>query len=134
MAANTAAIFPLTPKVSWGTILTQNTAVDGTGTVVTIYQAGSNGSRLDTVQIKYAGTTVATIMRFFINNNSTNATATNNSFYSEYAVFPGTGTSTAQADITIPFDLVLPANYKLNITISTTVANNLAVTACGGDY
>ena len=46
MPANTAPIFTLTPDVQWGTttVATANTAKDGTGTVLTVFTAGANGS------------------------------------------------------------------------------------------
>jgi len=79
MTANTQPIFPLTPKVSWGTVTTANTAKDGTGTVVTVFTAGADGSRIDQIKVRALGTNVATVIRFFVNNGSTNATAANNS-------------------------------------------------------
>jgi hypothetical protein len=135
MAANTSPIFPLTPNVNWGSVTTANTALDGTGTVVTIYTAGSNGSRADKITIRNTGTAVATVLRIFINNGSTNATPANNTLYAEISVPANTLTQTAASvPLTIPLNLALPASYKLNITVGTTIATALAVTAEGGDY
>ena len=44
MAAGTTAVFVLVPKRPQGRISTANTARDGTGTIGTVYTAGSNGS------------------------------------------------------------------------------------------
>jgi hypothetical protein len=135
MSANTAAIFPLTPKVSWGTVITANTAMDGTGTVVTLYTAGSNGSRLDTIKVRNQGTSVATVLRLFINNGAATTTATNNSLYYESTIPAATLTQTAAIpDIEIPMDLALPSGYKITATIGTTTAFALSITAVGGDY
>jgi len=135
MSANTAAIFPINGKIAFGTILTANTAKDGTGTVVTVFTAGTNGSRVDTIKVRYTGTCVATVLRIFINNGSVNTTATNNTLYYEQSIPACTLTETAaQTDIEIPMDIVLPIGYKINITIGTTIAAALAVTTCGGDY
>lgn len=135
MAANTAAIFPIIPVVSWGTVTTANTAKDGTGTVVTVYTAGSNGSRVDRIKVRNMGTAVQTVLRIFVNNGSTNATAANNVLYMERTIPACTlSETTAQADIVIPLDMALPAGYKLNITIGTTVAAALAITCEGGNF
>jgi len=135
MPANTNPIFPLTPVVSWGTVAAANTAKDGSGTVVTVFTAGANGSRVDRLKIRAAGTNVATVLRIFINNGSTNATPTNNSLYMEATIAATTLSEVAAlADNLIPLDMALPAGYKINITIGTTVAAGLAVTAEGGDY
>ena len=60
MPANFQPIFPLTPKVSWGSVDTANTAKDGTGTIVTIFEAGANGARIDQIKVRAKGTNVAT--------------------------------------------------------------------------
>ena len=135
MAANTSPVFPLTPIITVGnTLLTANTAKDGTGTVATLYTAGVNGSKLNGVQIAYTGTSVATVLRLFINNGSTNATAGNNSLYMSITVAANTLSEVAAAaDIFQALSLTLPAGYKLMATIGTTVAAALAVTASGGD-
>jgi len=144
MPANLQPIFPATQKVSWGTVTTANTAKDGTGTQVTVFTAGTNGSRIDQIKIRPLGTNVATVVRFFINNGSTNATATNNSLAHETTAPASTLSEVAaQSDIDVLINkgdaLVcpipyLPAGYKLNIAIGTTVAAGLQVTCFGGDY
>ena len=135
MAANKQPIYPLTPVLSWGTITTANTAKDGTGTVVTVFTAGTDGARVDRIKVRNAGTSVQTVLRIFINNGSTNATAANNSLYMERTV-PACTTSetTEQKDLVIPLDIALPSGYKLNCTIGTTVANALAITCEGGSF
>ena len=135
MAANTSPVFPLTPVISVGnTLLTANTAKDGTGTVATLYTAGVNGSKLNGVQIAYTGTSTATVLRLFINNGSVNSTPANNSLYMSITVPANTLSEVAAAaDISQALSLTLPAGYKLLATIGTTVAAALAVTASGGD-
>ena len=136
MAANTTPIFPLTPQVSWGTITDANTAKDGTGTVVTVFTAGANGARVDEIKIKPLGTNVATVMRFFINNGQSNEIAANNSLYLEQTLAEATESAVeALAEYAIePDNLVLPAGYKLNVTLGTEVAAGYQVTVLGGDY
>ena len=135
MAANTSAIFPLVPVVSWATLTTANTAKDGTGTVATIYTAGTEGSRVDRVKVRSLGTNVQTVLRIFVNNGADATTATNNSLYMERTIPATTLSETTELlDMIIPLDMALPAGYKLNCTIGTTVAAGLQVTCEGGNF
>jgi hypothetical protein len=146
MPANTLPIFPLTPKVSWGTVTTANTAKDGTGTVVTVFTAGADGARIDQIKVRALGTNVATVMRFFVNNGSANTTAANNTLIHEVTIAATTLSEVAalvdndviinkdggaRTEVPIPY---LPAGHKINVTIGTTVAAGLAVTIHGADY
>jgi hypothetical protein len=137
LPANTAPIFSVTPNIAFGNIATANTAKDGTGTVATVYTAGANGSRVERIKALALGTIVQTVLRVFINNGSGNNIATNNSLIAEVTIPAVTNDETASKPLTeIIFTngLVLPAGFKLNIAIGTTVASSIQVTAVGGDY
>lgn len=136
MAANTNAIFPLTPKVSWAKAITGNTAVDGTGTSVTCFTAGANGSRVDMAVVQPIGTNTASVLRLYVNNGSTAGTATNNSCIFELALPAVTISQTANGlyQLTVPLNLVLPAGYTILATVGTTMAAGVQVTVFGGDY
>lgn len=135
MAANTSPIYCKNGNISWGTITTANTAKDGTGTVVTVFTATTEGSRIEKLRFRALGTNVATVARVFINNGSTNVTATNNSLYEEITLPATTLSEVAQlTNQEINLGLVLPAGYKINITIGTTVAAGYAITTVAGDY
>jgi hypothetical protein len=137
MAANTSPIFTLIPETQWGTtaITTANTAKDGTGTVLTVFTAGADGSYIQRVRFRPSGTCVQTVARLFINNGSTNATAANNILFDEITLSAITLSETAaQPSFEIPLNFAIPAGYKLNITIGTTVAAGWYVSAVGGDY
>lgn len=138
MAANTAPISPIAPAISWNPtpILAANTAMDGTGTVGTVNTAGANGNRINRVRICHLGTNVATVMRFFVNNGLTNATAANNVLVGEVTVPANTLNQAAQsAQIDFPLNVVLKPGYKLNYTIGTAVAAGHAVSVPdAGDY
>jgi hypothetical protein len=136
MAMNTAPIYSAAPIVTWGTVTTANTAKDGTGTVVTVFTAdATNGGRVEKLKVRAAGTNVATALRVFLNNGSTNATAGNNTLLTEATIAATTLSEVAAlADTEISLQLALPAGYKINITIGTTVAAGLHVTAIGGKY
>lgn len=142
MAANTTPIYSKIGDVQWGTISAANTAKDGTGTVVTIFIAdATNGGRVERIRIKHLGTNVATVLRLFINNGSTNATAANNTLVAEVTLPATTNVETAAvtlqelptaADVILP--IALPPGYKLNVTLGTAVAAGYQVTAIGGKY
>ena len=63
---STTANYASTPKNSGAQIATANTGRDGTGTLGTVYTAGTNGSRIDSLDIQATGTTTAGMIRFFI--------------------------------------------------------------------
>jgi hypothetical protein len=138
MAANTAPIFPLTPKfgASGNIITTAITTVNGdisSGDLV--MTAGSNGARVDYVRVRALGTNVATVLRLFINNGSTAATGTNNFLFTEATIAATTLSQVAAlAETTVQLDLALPAGYKIYALIGTSVSAGLQVTAVYGDY
>lgn len=138
MAANTALISPIAPATSWNAnnITAANTALDGTGTVETVITAGANGARVNRIQINHRGTNVATVMRFFINNGSTNTTAANNALLGEVTVAANTISQVAQSvPTTFYANCVLKPGYKINYTIGTAVAAGHTVTCPdAGDY
>lgn len=133
---NTTPIYSGTPDIEWGTVATANTAKDGTGTVVTVFTAhATEGGRCDYLRVRAAGSNVATVLRVFINNGSSNATPANNTLFTEATIAATTLSEVAAlAETTISIGLSLPAGYKINITIGTTVAAGLAVTGVGGNY
>jgi len=136
MSANVNPIFTATPRTSYITTgVNANTAFDGTGTVATVFTAGTNGSKLDDIYLRHLGTNVATVVRFFVNNGSTNTTAANNALVYEVTMAANTASQTAASiPMYIRANLVLPAGYKLNVTIGTAIASGIMCTAVGGDY
>lgn len=137
MAANTSPIFLKNTKISGITTGTAaNTNLDGTGTVATVFTAdATNGSKIEDVYITALGTNVATVVRLFVNNGSSNTTAANNFLIHEEAIAANTLSQTAVSIQAIwRANLVLSPGYKLNVTIGTAVAAGLMITAVGGDY
>jgi len=140
MSANINPIYSKIADIQWGTLITAaNTAVDGTGTVVTIFTAdATNGGRVERIKVRAAGTNVATVLRIFINNGLTNATPANNSLIAEITC-PATTLSQIAALLDpasgiVDFPMSLPPGYKLNIAIGTAIAAGLYVSALGGKY
>jgi hypothetical protein len=137
MPANTNPIFGLTPVANWGaTVQTAaNTAKDGTGTVLTVYTAGANGSFVQKIRFRAAGTNVATVARVFINNGSANSTPANNILFDEITLAATTLSETsALSCYELPMNIALPAGYKVNITLGTAVSAGYYVSAVGADY
>lgn len=144
MAINTIPIYSKVGQISWTAALlkTANTAMDGTGTVVTLFTAGADGARIERIRSKAAGTNVATVLRIFINNGSDPATPANNILYAEKTIAATTASNAAalltnelpDTTDTTAFPLVLPAGYKILATIGTTVATGLYVSVIGSSY
>lgn len=137
MAAGITPIFLKAPRVSFAsTGVNANTAFDGTGTVATVFTAGADGSKVEDLIFQHLGSNSVTVVRVFVNNGSTNATATNNSLVYELSMAGNTASQTVPGTYaqTYRANLVLPAGYKINVTIGTAIASGIQVTAVGGDY
>lgn len=146
MAANNNPIFVKEPQINWGStdgdggsagaLKTANTAKDGTGTVLTVFTAdATNGSFIQKVRFRPAGTNASTVARIFINNGSTNGTASNNVLFTEITLSATTGSETgALQEYEVPLNIPLPAGYKILVTLGTTVSNGYFVSAIGGKY
>ena len=137
------------------TAMTNTKAFDGTEAVGTalalVFTAGANGSRIDQLVCRFAstngstasGTSAATVVRFWINNNSVNTTATNNIFLGEVAMPATTVTALGTSALTTYFatlplgGLNIPASYRIygGLTVAAGGTNiSIAMTAFGGDY
>jgi len=133
-----SASFAATPKNTGAAISTANTLRDGTGTLGTVYTAGSSGSRIDSLVIQATGTTTAGMIRFFLSIDA----GTTKRLIGEVPVFPVTpGTSTAAFQTTITsqnalfmqYGLVLQANAILYAaTNNAETFNVVAINA--GDF
>jgi hypothetical protein len=73
MPANTDPLFSLVPNIGLATVSAANTASDGSGSLVTLFTAGSNGSRLERVRYSNAQATAALssamVIRLFITDS-----------------------------------------------------------------
>jgi hypothetical protein len=125
-----------------GSLTAANTATDGTGTTLLIATApatASGGSIVERIRCMHLGTNVATVVRVFLNNGSTPATAGNNSLIAEKTIAANTLSQVAES---IAYDIqlnqVLKANAstpeRLYVTIGTAVAAGIKFTAIGGDF
>ena len=160
MAVTSTPIFTQTPNVGAlnaiiSTAMTNTKAFDGTeatGTAMAlVFTAGADGSRIDQIVCRLtstngaaaSGTSNATVVRFWLNNNSVNTTATNNIFLGEVTV-PATavtalGTSALTTyPLTLPVNgLNIPSSYRIyaGLTVAAGGTNiAIAVTCYGGNY
>jgi hypothetical protein len=63
--------YAATVKSTISQISTANTSRDGSGTTVLAFSSGTNGSRIEKIQIKALGNTTSGMIRFFISSNGT---------------------------------------------------------------
>jgi hypothetical protein len=137
MATNIDPIFTGTAVSPYGaTVTAANTAADGTGTVTTIFTAdATNGGYVGMIKLKPLGTNVASVARFFGNNGSDNATATNNWLLGEVTL-PATTVSQTAALIELGYPVMqaFQAGYKINMTLGTAVAAGWQASVDAGSY
>ncbi len=137
MPANNNPIFSKKGAVQWSAapLSAANTAKDGTGTVATVFTGGAEGNFLHKIIARPLGTNVATVLRVFINNGLTNATAANNSLIAEFTLPATAGIETASLpSFELALNFILPATMKINCTLGTAVAAGFALTIIGGEY
>lgn len=139
MAANTSPIFSRVGVTPWPALLT--TAVntlDGdlsSSDVKTVITGAADGTYVQKLRVKPLGTNVPTVLRVYLNNGSTAATAANNALIDELTIPTTTASATASlATYDIPLNFILPNTYKILVALGTTVAAGVKVTAIGGDY
>ena len=135
---STQANFAATPRASSALVNTANTNTDGTGggAFPSVFAAGANGSRIDSLQIKgivaNGSTQAADSVRLWIYNGA------NKFFLREIIVPVGAGNVSATQtnfETVIALGLVLPTGYSLYA--STDIGGATAsyhLTAFGGDF
>ena len=139
---NRAPIFTYVGDIQWiYSITAANTNADITsGTSYLLYTAdATNGAYVAALRLKAqpGNSTVATVLRVWINNVSTTGTAANTTLYSELTI-PATTTSNtaAQTDFQVPLNVVLPPGYKIYVTLGTAPGGSgkFMASAYGGKY
>ena len=139
MPANTAPIFTQFPNCPVVTITAANTARDGSGSLVTLFTAGTNGSLLSKVTFTNsqatAGVSVLKVMRIFV----TDTAGANPKLRGEVLLPTLTPSNTvigATATFTFTDGLVLKSGQivKVSQSLCATAADNSDVVAEGGDY
>jgi hypothetical protein len=137
MAQNTAPIFTQTPRLGFGIMIGDaNTSFDmSTGVSASLFTAGASGSYVNKIRFKPSGSTVASVLRVFINNGGVTTTGANNILYAELsAPTISVSNTVAQNDFEIPFNIAIPANYRLYATTATALGGGYDITTVAGDY
>lgn len=135
--ANLDPIYSSRGQVEWAVaLLAANTAKDGTGTVSTIFTGNATaGGFVQHIRCKAAGTNVATVVRIFMNNGATNATAANNVMIGELTLAATTLSEVAATqEYSYPLNIAIPPGFKINVAIGTAVAAGWIFSAVGGSY
>ena len=128
------AQYASTPKVGVGQISTANTNRDGTGTIGTVFTAGTNGSRIDMIDVQATATTTAGMIRLFVHDGTTAF------LVAELPVVAVTPSATNPAysqqlntnTMTQFLPIVLPTGWSLRASTNNAEAFN--VIAFGGDF
>lgn len=125
----TAPQFAATVRTALGTLSAADTSRSGTPTSpVTIFTAGSSGSRIDEIDVVATGTTTSNVVRLWIYNGTTY-------YLFQEIIVPAITPSVAQAvfSSTLTFNnFMLPSGYSLRAT--TNNAEGYNVIAFGGDF
>lgn len=139
MPANTTPIFTLTPKAATANIAAANTARDGSGTLVTLFTAGANGSRIDFITFTSSQATpaasAARVMRVFLTDESGN----NPRLISEVVLSAVTASNTAigsTSTITFTNGLIINAGQIIRVSQSIygSAADATDVLLRGGNF
>ncbi len=121
------AQYASTPRAALGQVSTANTARDGTGTLGTIFTAGSSGSRVDDILIVATGTTTAGMVRLFVHDG------TNARLWAEVPVTAVTpsGTVAAFTSTLLNQALILPNGWSLRASTHNAETFNVIVDRAG---
>ncbi|MBK7128756.1 MAG: hypothetical protein IPM74_02145 [Crocinitomicaceae bacterium] len=121
-----------TANTGAATITTQNTALDGSGTLATLVTAGASGSgwkglAINSISLKAYTDVTRGMLRLFIQNTGTGAS--NTFLFTEIPLFPVDASATFQSyHWVIPFlsTLQIQAGYKICATIESTAGQNVS--------
>ena len=124
----TSPNFAATPKVGAVVISSADTSRTAPSNVGTVFTAGSNGSRIDEINVVAAGTSTDNVVRLFLFNGST--------YFLLDEVYIAALTPSASAPVvtnTLTFNnFMLPSGWSLRAT--TNNAESYSIIAFGGDF
>lgn len=139
MAANTAPIFLATPRLESARISIANVNRDGTGTLIPLWTAGINGSRIDYVVFTNAspniGNAVAKVWRLWMSDSN----GENPRLMNELQIAAKSSSATVEGQT----GTILPVNGRMMMpgqilyvtqSVCATTADQTDVFAQGGDY
>lgn len=126
----TAPQFINTPAIASANTATANTAIDGTGTITTVIQGATGGTRVLEVVVKLAATSAAAQVNLFLSTNS----GTNWVHFDSVTVAAATVSTTVASNRTSRTyaNLVLKDSTQ-RLGFTTTISQSTNVIALGGD-
>jgi hypothetical protein len=131
----TAPQYAATPIIGSASLTTADTSLTAPTTVGTVITAGSNGTRIDTIEIIGTATTTACLVNLFIYTGSSYLL-----WYQVPVVAVTTSTTAVSFSYTVSSNshanimpLVLPSGYSLRATVTVTQTGILAL-AYGGSF
>jgi hypothetical protein len=145
MPANTSPIYSIVGAVdsvatnNSGLVVgpTANTALDGSGTLVKAFTAGTNGSYIQKIRFRPVGSPAATVCRVFI-SSSTTTSATATWLYDEITLPAVTLSQTAASSVfELPLNIAVDPSYLLYVTFGTSTGSagtGYSVVTIAGDY
>ena len=102
---------------------------------VLAHTAGADGSYIKRIKFVSTGTNTASVARIYLNNGSTNGTASNNQFIGQISLPATTAINTAMTgEPEYPLEMMIPATFRIYIGLGTTVAASWVPTCVTGDY
>jgi hypothetical protein len=123
----TSAQYASTVRAAAAQVTTANTNRNGTGAIVTVFTAGSSGSRIDDISIDAVATTTAGVVRLFINDGTTSY------LWQEILVTAVTPSTTVAvwSYVLLNQALVIPTGWSLRASTNNTETFNILVTRAG---
>ena len=139
MTANINPVFGLTPNNGRARLTAANTASDGSGTLVTLFTAGSNGSIVDRIRYMNSQATAALSSAMVIRVFETDNAGANPRLILEFPVAAATRSTTAigagnYIDIPGGKKLVASALLKVIQSVYAGAQDQMDITAEGWDY
>jgi len=143
MAGNSTPIYSrvaaigLNGSATIGTTIVSDYNGTGTNNAIIFTADATNGGFVQRLRFKSLGTNAVSVARIYINNGSSNTTASNNSFYGEISLPSVTASTTASTvDIDYPLNFALPPGYRIVVGISagSALASGWSVTTIAGAY
>lgn len=126
---NRFPVYVDTPQTWQGQVATANSARDGSGTVATIFTAGTNGARIDVIRIQATVTTTDGMVRLFLHDGSAYKLL-------KEIVVPATTGSATVVEYATEWTPTTPISILTGWSLRATTANSEAINifAFGGAY
>lgn len=119
--------YAATPRTEVAQVSAANTNRDGTGTIATVFAAGTNGSRIDDIAITPTVTTTAGMVRLYIHDG------TNARLWREVVIAANTPSASNPVlpSLLSNLGLILKSGYSLRASTEKNEVINICVTRAG---